>query len=172
MNRQEKELVVQFLKERFVQSPASFVVGYKGLTVSQMQELRSQLRKEGGLLKVAKARLLKRAVGDLEDKGAIEPYLKEQIGVVFASDEAPAVAKVLNTYAKGNKALELIMGRLDGETLDAQAVVRIASLPSKDVLRAKLCGTLQAPVSRFVFALNMQLLKLLLVLKQIEAKKK
>ena len=172
MNRQQKEETVQALKERFSQSPAAFVVGYKGLSVAQMQDLRSQLRKDGGILKVAKARLLKRAVGDLEDAEALTPYLKDQIGVVFVSDESPAVAKVLSSFSKKNKALQLVIGQLDGEMLDRQGIVRIATLPSKDVLRAQLCGTLKAPITRLVFGLNMHIMQLLLVLKQIADKKK
>ena len=171
MNRQQKETAVQSLKEQFSQSPATFIVGYRGLTVAQMQDLRSQLRKDGGILKVAKARLLKRAVGDLEDIDALTPYLNDQIGVVFASDEPSAIAKVLSSFSKDNKALQLVIGRLDGQMLDQQGIVRIATLPSKDVLRAKLCGTLQAPITRLVFGLNMQIVQLLMVLKQIAEKK-
>lgn len=172
MNRQQKEATVQSLRERFAQSNAAFIVGYSGLTVGQMQDLRSQLRKDGGVLKVAKARLLKRAVGDLEEGSALDPFLKEQIGVVFASDEAPAIAKVLSSFSKENQAFKLVVGSLDGEMLDHQGIVRIATLPSKDVLRAQLCGTLQAPITRLVFGLNMQIMQLLLVLKQVAEKKK
>ncbi len=172
MNRQQKESVVRSLKEKFTQSPASFVVEYKGLSVSQMQELRSRLREQGGLLRVAKVRLLKRAVGDLEDKDALTPYFKDQIGVVFATDEAPAVAKVLSSFAKDNKMFQLTVGRLDGVMLDKQSINRMATLPSKDVLRAKLCGVLQAPITRLAFGLKMQMMQLLIVLKQIEEKKK
>ncbi len=155
-----------------MQSPGSFVVEYKGLSVSKMQELRSKLREHGGLLKVAKARLFKRAVGDLEDTDVLTPYLREQIGVVFATDEAPAIAKVLSSFAKDNKTLQLVIGRLDGALIDKQGIMRIATLPSKDVLRARLCGVLQAPIARLVFGLKMQLMQLLIVLKQIEEKKK
>ncbi len=172
MNRQQKETTIQSLKERFSQSPATFVIGYKGLSVVQMQDLRSQVRNSGGDLKIAKGRLLKRAVGDLEDEKTLAPYLKNQIGVVFASDEAPAIAKILSSFAKDNAALELVVGQLDGALLDKQGIVRIATLPSKDVLRAQLCGTLQAPITRLVFGLNMQLIQLLLVLKQVAEKKK
>lgn len=172
MNRQQKEATIQSLKERFSQSNAAFVVGYSGLSVVDMQKLRSELRKDGGILKIAKARLLKRAVGDLEDDSALTPYLKEQIGVVFASDEAPAVAKVLSMFSKSNKALQLVVGRLDGEVLDREGIMRIATLPSKEVLRAQLCRTLQAPITRLVFGLNMQIMQLLLVLKQVAEKKK
>ncbi len=172
MNRQQKELVVQLFRERFIKSPASFVVGYKGMTVSQMQELRSKLRESGGALKVTKARLMKLALGDLEDAKALMPHLQDQIGMVFVSDEPTVVAKVLSDYSKNNKALSLIVGRLDGDVLDPQAIVRIASLPSKIQLLAMLSGTLKAPMTRLAFVLNMQIGQLLHVLKKIAEKKK
>lgn len=172
MNRQQKELVVQLFRENFTQSPASFVVGYKGLTVSQMQDLRSKLRAQGGALKVTKARLMKLALQGQENAEALMPYLHDQIGVVFASDEPPAIAKVLSEFSKDHEAFKLVVGKLDGDLLDSVGIVRIASLPSKLQLLAMLGGTLKAPMNRLVFALNMQLVQLLVVLKQIAEKKK
>jgi large subunit ribosomal protein L10 len=172
MNRQQKELVVQLFRENFAQSPASFVVGYRGLTVNQMQDLRSKLRKQGGSLKITKARLMKLALGDQKNAEALLPYLHDQIGVVFVSKEPPAVAKVLSEFAKDHEALTLVVGKLDGDMLDSKGIVRIASLPSKPQLLALLSGTLKAPMNRLVFVLNMQVVQLLVVLKQIAEKKK
>ncbi len=172
MNRQQKELVVQLFRESFAQSPASFVVGYRGLTVSQMQDLRSKLREHGGSLKITKARLMKLALGDQENAEAFMPFLHDQIGVVFASEESSPVAKVLSEFAKGHDALTLVVGHLDGDVLDSQGIVRIASLPSKPQLLAMLGGTLKAPMNRLVFVLNMQIVQFLVVLKQIAEKKK
>ncbi len=172
MNRQQKELVVQLFRENFAQSPASFVVGYRGLTVSQMQDLRSKLREQGGSLKITKARLMKLALGDQENAEALLPYLQDQIGIVFVSEEPPAVAKVLSEFAKVHDALTLVVGELDGDVLDSQGIVRIASLPSKAQLLATLSGTLKAPMNRLVFVLNMQIVQFLVVLKQIAEKKK
>ncbi len=171
MNRQEKELVVQSLRERFSKSQSSFIVGYKGLTVNQLQTLRSQLRARGAVLKVAKARLMKLAVGDLEDSQALAPYFKDQIGVVFASDESPAgVAKVLSEFAKEHAGLQLVGGTLEGTFIDQAAISRIAYLPSKEVLLAQLCGTLNAPIARLVFVLSLQVAQLQSTLKQIAEK--
>ena len=172
MNRQQKELVVQLLKERFAASPASFVIGYRGLSVDQMQKLRSKLREKGGVLKVAKARLMKRAIGDLGGSHELEPYLKDQIGLVFAEVEPPTVARVLRDYGKENEALQLIVGRLDDALIDSTGIVRIASLPSKEVQLAILAGTLKAPITSFVVVLKMTLMQLLFALKSIADKKK
>lgn len=172
MNRQEKEAIVQQLKDNFSSSSASFVVGYKGLTVAQMQALRRELHNQGGTFKVTKARLMKRAVSDLDNKAHdLTPYFKDQIGLVFVSDEIPGVAKTLHEFAKDNKALSLIAGCMDSTLLDAQGIEQIASLPSREVLLAMLVGTIQAPSRNFVGMLNMMILRLLFVLKKVEEQK-
>lgn len=170
MNRQQKQAVVDFLKENFSQSQASFIVDYKGLSVAQLQALRGGLREKGGLLKITKARLMKLAV-----EGASEqmiPFFKEQIGLVFAPTASEQVAKVLYDFGKSHAALKIVAGYLDASLLDSESVIRIAKLPSKEVLLGKLCGTIKAPLTGLVGALNQILLKPLWVLKQVESTKK
>lgn len=171
MNRQQKELVIKNLQESFTNSQASFVVGYQGMTVQQMQSLRNQLREKGGKMQVAKARLMKRAVEGLEDAEQVRAFFKDQIALVFAENESPAIAKVLHNFSKENEALKLIVGRMDSQLLDAQAVTRIASLPSREVLLAQVCGTLNAPIQGLASVLNTLVLKLLWTLKEVEKKK-
>ena len=171
MNRQEKAAVVESLREGFTKSQASFLVGFKGLSVEQMQILRKNLRAKGGNLRVAKARLMKRAATDLPEAEAMLPYFKEQVGVVFAPDGPAAIAKVLSDFAKENEAMSIVVGCLESVLLDQDAVKRIASLPSREVLLAQVCGTLKAPITGLACALNMLQLKLLWTLKQIEQQK-
>jgi large subunit ribosomal protein L10 len=171
MNRQEKLAIVEHLKESFTESAASFVVNYQGLTVVQMQKLRKELRQQGGTLKVAKARLVKRAVSGVGGVDTLMPFLKEQIGIVFADKEISAIAKVLHDFAKDNEAFELVVGHTDSKTLTAGDVVRIASLPSRQVLLAQVCATLQAPSASLVRVLNGATLQLLWALNQVGEQK-
>ncbi len=171
MNRQQKEEVIKTLQKDFSDSTGSFFVRYSGLTVKQMQQLRGMLREKGGTLKVAKMRLVKRALIGLEDVDFLLPYCKDQLGVVFSIEEFSPVAKVLHEFAKKNEALRLIVGSLDSQLLNEEAIVRIASLPSKGILLAQVCGTVKAPLVGFVRALNMLITRLLWVLKEIERKK-
>ena len=172
MNRQQKENVVETLRKNFSDSTASFLVGYRGLSVSQLQALRNDLRKHGGTMRVTKARLMKRAVDGVDTVQEMSPYFKDQVALVFSSNEAPAVAKALHSFSKENEALSIVVGCLEDQLLDAQGVVRIASLPSKEVLLAQLLGTLQAPTRGLVMVLNMQVLRLLWTLKAIAENKK
>ena len=156
MNRQQKKSVVELFNKNFSASKGVFFVDYCGLTVVQMQQLRRQLREKGGSLKVAKMRLVKRALDGVADFSELSAYCKNQVGVVFAQDEAEVtnVAKALNDFAKAHASLGLVAGCVDAEVLNTAGIVRIASLPSKDVLLAQLCGVLQAPVIQLAAVLE------------------
>jgi large subunit ribosomal protein L10 len=171
MNRQEKETVVSELKENFAGSTGLFVVGYRGMSVAQLQRLRKMIRQSQGHLKVAKVRLVKRAIEGLPGSEALAPLLREQVALVFAEKESPAVAKVIYDFAKENEALKIVAGYIDASVLPASAVGRIAALPSREVLLAQLCGTLKAPVSRLASLFTGMQSKLVVVVKQVEQKK-
>ena len=171
MNRQQKESVVELLQDKLTTSQASFFVSVKGLTVTDMQLLRGKLREKGGKLKVAKARLMKLAVENLDQAEGLKPFCKEQIGFVFAEKEVTEVAKVLHNFSKDNDFLKLLVGHLDSQLLSDKEIIRIASLPSKEILLAQLCAGLNAPTSNFVRVLNALILRLLWVLNQIKEKK-
>src|SRR5438477_2176479 len=170
MKRQEKIDVVSTLHESFNASQASFLINFKGMTVAQMQDLRKKIRQDGGTLQVAKARLMKRAVQGAEGIDTFVPYLKDQLGIVFAKDNAPVFAKILHEFSQKGQSFKVVACFLDHRTFDYASIVRIASLPSKDVLLAQLCGVLKSPTRGMVGTLNMIVLRLLLVLQQIAQK--
>lgn len=151
MSRVQKEVVIESLKEGFSDSnAATFLIGFKGLPVVGMQKLRRQLREQGGVCKVAKARLMKKAASDFSHVSELNPYFKQQVAVVFAPSNAFAIAKILNDFSKEYEALNIVVGCLDARLLDKQMVVRVASLPSREVMLSMVCGTLQAPIATFV----------------------
>jgi large subunit ribosomal protein L10 len=172
MSRQQKADVIQKLKESFLDSQATYVVGFRGLSVAQMQKLRSDLRQKGGILKVAKARLMKRAVDGESGISELKPHLQDQIGLVFVKEQFTDVAKILSDFSKKNEALNLVVGLLDSQIIEKEKVKQIASLPSKEVLLGQVCGTLNAPIVGLVRVLNMMVLKPIFALKQIEKTKK
>merc|ERR1712146_502076 len=106
------------------------------------------------------------AIDSLDIAADLSPMLKHQLAVVFAREEAPAIAKMVYEYSKKNKQLEVVGGLLESSVLDKQAVIKLASLPSKEVLLAHVCGTLNAPISGLARAMNMMVLKLLFALKE------
>lgn len=171
MNRQQKEHVVEVLKHDFENSQASFLVGYKGLNVAQVLRLRKALRQQGGSFKVAKVTLMKRVAQDVPSVEQLIPFFKDQVGLVFAQQESPAIAKILHDFAKENQQLTILAGCMDSVVLSKDAVKILAYLPSKEVLLAQVCGTLKSPIAGLVHVLNMLILRLAFVLKKIEEKK-
>jgi large subunit ribosomal protein L10 len=154
MNRQEKEKVIVSLQDNIVKSDGLFLIGYRGLSVPKIEILRSGLRKQGGLLKVAKARLMKRAVANIGAYAALADHFKDQVGLVFASSSAPTVAKFLHAFSQEHEECRIIVGGMEQHVLTRDAVIRVASLPSREILLAQLCGVLSAPMANFARVLD------------------
>ena len=172
MNRQQKESVVSQLRKEFSHSEAAFLVEYRGLTVRQLERLRTDLRQKGGTFKITKARLMKLAVDGLDGQQDLSPFFKDQVGLVFAGQDTTVIAKILKDFAKEHEALHLIVGCLDKKILQKNDVIRIATLPSREVLLAQLAGTMNAPISNLASVLNLMIVRLVWVLKQVEDQKK
>lgn len=171
MNRQGKQAVIDAVKADFEASQASFVVATQGMDVVSIQSLRSQIFKQNGSMKVVKNTLLKRATADLPGINGLEPLFKEQIAVVFAKGEAPAIAKILFDASDKGSLLKLMGGTLDSQVITSAQIVYLANLPSREVLLAKLCGTLNAPIANYVILLNQLITRFVRVLKEIERTK-
>lgn len=153
MNRSQKELMVQELQQNFQDSNSAFLVKIKGLTVNQIQDLRKGLRACDSKIKVAKDRLVKIAIKDNAAANALEPYLFDQLAVVFAEKDSAAAAKVINDFTKKSK-LEIVAGLVESQLFDKDKVVRLASIPSREVLLSQLCGLLNANASSLARVLS------------------
>ena len=168
MNRQKKQSVIEAMRADFSNSPAAFLVGVQGLTVGQMQKLRQGLRQKGGSLRVAKNTLASIAIGSLAND--LRPYLKRQIAVAFASQDASTVAKVLCDYASENAKFTIVAGCLESRVINQDMVKFLGSLPPREVVIAQTCGMLKAPLVGHVSVLNQLVLRLLWVIKQASEK--
>lgn len=146
MNRQQKDNVVQDLSQKFTSNEAAFVVKCQGLTVGDMHELRMKLSDIDSELKVAKNRLVKLAFPANEKCGELSSLMKGQTAVVFVKSNFTAAAKVLNDFARKNDALQIVAGCCESQIFDKQGVTALAKIPSREVLLARLCGVLQAPI--------------------------
>ena len=142
MDRAQKADSIEALKGVFAESGAVVVTHYLGLTVAEMTELRSRLRKEGASLKVVKNRLAQKALnGAGEGANAL---FKGPVAIAFGPDPVSA-AKISTQYAKDNEKFSIVGAMMGEVVLDAKGVDALAKLPSLDELRAKLIGLLQAP---------------------------
>ena len=152
MNRTQKAETVQSLNGLFADAGAVVVAHYTGMTVAQMGELRSRLRKAGASFRVAKNRLAKRAVEGTPANG-ISDLFKGPTGIAYSKDPV-AAPKVLVAYAKENDKLKILGGVAVGAVLNPQGVKALAELPSLDQLRSKIIGLVQAPATKIAGVLQ------------------
>ena len=152
MDRAQKAESIEELKGVFAESGAVIVTHYLGLTVAEMTDLRTRLRKEGAKLKVVKNRLAQKAM-DGSAGPAGEALFKGPVAIAFAKDPV-AAAKVATDYAKGNDKFAVIGAVLGSSVLNEERVKSLATLPSLDQLRAQLIGLIQAPATKVAAVLQ------------------
>jgi len=152
VNRQDKQNVVETLHAAWLESNAGVVTHYRGLTVADMVTLRRNLRSAQVNMQVVKNTLARRAA-DGTGFTAAEEFFSGPTAIAYGNDPV-ALAKALSDFAKTNKALKILGGVLDGKRLDKDEVKALASLPPREVLLARLLGSMQAPLSGFVRTLH------------------
>ena len=152
LNLEEKKAVVAEVSEQVAQAQAIVVAEYRGLPVGDMTALRAQARKSGVYLRVLKNTLVRRAVDGTPFSGLADKMVGP---LVFGISADPvAAAKVLNDFAKTNDKFVIKAGAMPNQVMDANGVKALATMPSREELLAKLMGTMQAPVAKFVRTLN------------------
>ena len=147
LNRNEKEAVIAEVAAQAGKSQTLALAEYRGLTVAQLDQLRKNARAQGVYLHVLKNTLARRAVAGTPFEVAAESMTGPLI--YGFSEDAVAAAKVIADFAKGNDKLVIKAGAFAGKALDANGVKALASIPSKEVLLAQICGLLQSPISGF-----------------------
>ncbi len=165
--RAQKAEGVGLLARKFKQARAVVFASYEGLPVKDINELRRLCKKEKVEYTVAKKTLLKRAF--TEASVNVDPKTIEgNFATVIGYEDEVAPARILEKFSKGHEALKIVAGVLEKSLIDRAAVLRLAALPSKPELLAKLVGTLNAPVSGFVNVLAGNLRNLVYVLNAIK----
>ena len=152
MDRAEKREFVSQLNEVFNNAGSVIVAHYAGLTVAQMNDLRSKMRAAGGTVKVAKNRLAKIALQGTESEG-MTVLFQGQTLIAFSDDPVTA-PKVAADFAKTNDNLVILGGVMGPTTLDADGVKALAAMPSLDELRARLAGMISTPATRIARIVN------------------
>jgi large subunit ribosomal protein L10 len=152
VDRAEKREFFTGLNEVFKASGSVVVAHYSGLTVAQMNDLRSKMRGAGGTVKVAKNRLAKIALQGTEAEGITDLFTGQTL--IAYSDDPITAPKVAVDFAKTNDKLVVLGGAMGTTNLDADGVKALASLPSLDELRAKLVGMIQTPATRIAQVVN------------------
>jgi large subunit ribosomal protein L10 len=150
VQRKDKEQVVTTLVERLRASETLILADYRGLSVSELDDVRTKLLEQGARFSVVKNTLTKRAA---EDAGleSLTALLDGPTAIAFVGDgDMAAVAKTLNDTARRTRILEIKGGILQGAPMDAAQVVELASLPPADVLRGQVLGAIVGPLNEIV----------------------
>jgi large subunit ribosomal protein L10 len=153
MNRDEKAAVIDRIAGELESSQAVFAVDYRGITVSQVADLRAKLRAADATFTVVKNSLTERAA-DKAGADALKGILEGPTALTFVRGDAAAAAKALSDAQRTTEVLAFKGGLMDGQAVSPDDIRAIAKLPSREVLYAQLVGTVAAPLNGLARTLN------------------
>ena len=150
---EQKKQIVADVTEKLKNAVAGVVVDYRGISVEEDTKLRKQLREAGVDYFVIKNTLLGRAA---EEAGLadMKSVLEGTTAIALSTEDHIVAAKILNDFAESKDYFEIKSGFIDGEVIPVEKVKYLAKLPTKEGLIAKALGSLKAPISNLVYALN------------------
>ena len=148
MNKQSKKNYVEEMKKNFTSNESVMIAQYQGLNVTELDELRKELRDKGILFKITKNRITKIAIKETPVKD-LEKYFTGPTAAAISSDPI-TTAKILTKFAKSHDKLKIVAGFMDGKVLDKNEVAIIATLPSLEEARAKIVAILATPAQKLV----------------------
>ena len=148
MNKDKKKNYISEMNSFFKKTSSILVTHYQGLTVKQIDELRSEMRKHGILFKITKNRITKLALEGSKFK-KLENLFSGPTAVAF-SEDAITSAKILTKFAKNNSKLKIIGGIMEDEPLSVEDVEKIATLPTLNEARANIVAILTAPAKKIM----------------------
>ncbi len=147
LTRSDKEQLLEQYENGLAKAPHAFLVGYQGITVPQVTELRNRVRNSGGEYVVVKNTVALRAI-DSKALAQLKEHFVGPTAVVFSAKDPVALAKALTDSVKDMPALQFKAGMVEGRAIGAEQIKDIASLPSREALIAKLLFLLQSPIVR------------------------
>ena len=152
LNLEQKKAVVAEVSEQLAKAQAVVLVEYRGMQVGDMTHLRTKARGAGVYFHVLKNTLARRAIAGTPFAGLSEKMLGP-LAYGISSDPI-AAAKILHEFAKENENFVIRGGAMANLVMTSKDIANLARMPSREQLLAKLAGTMQAPISRFVRTLN------------------
>ena len=148
MNKEQKKIYISKMETQFQNNEAVLITHYQGLTMTQLDSLRAEMREHGIKFQITKNRITKLAIEKTKCKD-LSNLFTGATAVAF-SDDAIISARILSKFSKENENLKLLGGIMGDELLDQAGVQNVANLPTLDEARAKIVGILATPASKFV----------------------
>jgi large subunit ribosomal protein L10 len=170
LTREQKRAQSDALVEAFTDVHTLFLLRNDGLSVNEVNELRTKVRETDATYKVVKHSVVRLAV-EGTDKEALGSHLRGPLALAFTSGDFVALAKVLKEFIKKHPDLSFQEAYLEGEILDAKDAASLADMASREELISKLLFVLQSPIRRLAVALNGPIQKLASALSQVAEQK-
>jgi large subunit ribosomal protein L10 len=168
--KEQKAEQVELLAEKLKRAKVAVLTDYRGLKVSQIQELRGKLRAGNVEYRVVKNTLARRAA-DSAGYGALESELKGPIAIAFGYDDLSLPPRLINEFIRTTRLkVEVVGGLVEGRVFNRDQIKQLADLPSREVLLAQLLGTLQSPVGQLVGIMQTPVQQLVGVLNAYKSK--
>lgn len=170
-SRATKQQDLDALREELASQSSAFLVEFRGLSVVDVDELRSKIRGASGSYRVVK-NTLARAASKGTDLEPLTEHFAGPTAMVMPGDDVPGVAKILVDFAKTNQALTVKAGVVEGSLVVGDECKALADIPSREELQSKLANLLQSPLQRLATVLNAPSRNLAVVLGQVASEKK
>jgi len=170
LNRKQKKELVENIAQKIGESLSIVICDYKGLKVSEIRELRRQLKSQGANFKVIKKNLLQLALKRAEKELQVK-NLEGQIALIYGGQDEIFLPKTAYQFSLKHEQLKILKGLFGGDDLAAEELVELAKLPGREELLARLVGSIGAPINGFVRVLKGNLRGLVCVLNSIKEAK-
>jgi large subunit ribosomal protein L10 len=168
MNKNEKEEMISSVKEMISNSSAVYLTDYAGISVSDINNIRNEFRKEGVKYKVIKNTLFNRALAEVGKFENLSDHLVGMTGYAFANADNPvAPAKIIKKYFDSSQKLSLKACYIENQYFDGSKLEELANLPTKNEIIASILSSINAPASGIVGAINAVMRDLVNVVDQI-----
>ena len=165
-NYESKAALIEEVKELMNGCQSAVIVDYRGLTVEEDTALRKKFRESGVKYRVLKNTYIKRAVDEIGIMG-LDEYLNGPTAVAFGMTDPAAPAKIVKEFIADKKKMTVKCGIVDKQVIDVKGVDALAELPSREVLIAKMLGSMNAPITGLVSVLGGTIRKLLYALNAV-----
>lgn len=152
--QEQKQEVLNELKACLSKSQLTIVIDYRGLTVSEITDLRRKLRAKGSTCKVTKNTLMRKAIEGDENWQPMEKLLKESSACLFVSEDIGGAIKAYQEFQKASKKTELRGGVMEGKLLSEADIKALGDLPSKEQLMAQIAGAINGVATKLAVAIK------------------
>ncbi len=152
--KEQKAEQVDLLAEKLKKAKVALLADYRGLTVTQLQDLRGKLRTGDVEFRVVKNTLARRAA-DAAGVKELQPELEGPVAIAFGYDDLSAPSKLINDWVRATRLkLDVKGGLVEGRIFSTEQVKQLADMPSRETLLSQLAGTIQSPISQLAGALQ------------------